>query len=1122
MNQSWKILNLSCFVKCTVLLSVCLVFTIFCTSGYTAEETKSLNRLRALGQAYMEEEEFPNAIDSYKQAVALEPQSASDRVNLGIAYYHGDHNKQAIQTLENSLELDPNNIFAFYTLGLAHKKIGDSTSALHYFQKVAEQDDTDAATTYNVGLALSKIGRADEAVPWFEKTIELDPKHSSSYYQLMMHAMRSKNRNKALELQKKFRELKQTEEQKPPDAVDEGTYLGPIVFEIPRSEQLKFTSDLSIHLQENIAFQQSLQEALGVERGRFLAVIPDVIQKQILAIVSSEKGCFAVLQDQEMHAKQITEPVYWSGCAYTDYDNDEDPDLLLYGNEKTILLRNDGNLEFTDTSETIGLPQSGSHDAVWVDFDHEGDLDLILACKDADNLVYQNNGDGSFTNITGQVEGLDLTGTLAISVCDFDNDNDLDFVRINSKKQLEIISNLRQNRFTKVNANALSFDESSLENLQIECRDFDNDRRMDIAFTNVSLSNIKHSNTGKTLVFRVNEDWSLSPLEPFTLDDPLQKQIRAVFDANNDGYDDFLADYYGERSPVLYLNQFPLPPQANEHEIPLKRMSPVLTADYDFEGDLDVFTLSDEGKLTLLMNGGGNRNHWISMTVKGNKNSKDGYGSKVIVKDGLFLQKKEITSAAVHLGLGSREQTDVIRMTWPNGIFQNVIHAAADQILHVTEKPGYVGSCAFVYAWNGDKFEFIADSLCTAPIGLYVGGGYFPPDPEEFIRIRGDQLQAKDGKLELRIREELREIIYFDEVELLSVSHPSEIDLFVNERFTTPPFPEFKLIGMSPNARPPRNAVDQNGNDVTELLAENDHHYPRPFSPSRYTGLGNEHHFEIDLGALSNAETIYLFMTGYVDWPSSSEALALEQNPSLDFVMPYLQVKNEQGDWVTALNPMGFPAGKLKTVPLDISNIFPTEDRTIRIVSTLQIHWDQILVDTTPILKEFKITKHPLLTADLRYGGYSKPYILSGRGPTWYDYNVRFTNSRWDYQTGFFTRFGDVFPLLQDFDDQYVIMQHGDEVALQFQNNEQTKANDRSTTTHFLRFAGWVKDADHLTAYGSTVEPLPFKAMSGYPYGPDEFYPLDTEHLDYLATYNTREIRQTNEPMNIPQKITQN
>ncbi len=87
----------------------------------------------------------------------------------------------------------------------------------------------------------------------------------------------------------------------------------------------------------------------------------------------------------------------------------------------------------------------------------------------------------------------------------------------------------------------------------------------------------------------------------------------------------------------------------------------------------------------------------------------------------------------------------------------------------------------------------------------------------------------------------------------------------------------------------------------------------------------------------------------------------------------------------------------------------------------------------------------------------------------------------------------------------------GDEIALRFEPKSADPA-----VTYFLRLTGWAKDLDCSTTYSQTVEPLPFKEMSGYPYGKDETYPYDQEHIEYLLQYNTRAVREQNEPLMVP------
>ncbi|MBN2328855.1 MAG: VCBS repeat-containing protein [Candidatus Omnitrophica bacterium] len=1109
--------------------------------AFSGEASKAdLNRLRLLGTAYMEEEDFENAVRVFKEAAAIAPQSASDVINLGIAHYHGDLNDDSIRILSSAREMAPDNPFANYSLGLAYKKIGDTTNALSYFERVAAVDQSDPATLYNLGLANFNLKNNDVAAQWFEKTIQLDPKHSASFYNLFLYYARvKKDMAYAKKLMTQFQELKKTEPDRPADAVDEGKFLGPIEFDIPVEERLNFTSDLPARFAISDVWTEAVRHAVGSTDGRFLAAIPDLPTRTTALVVSErnwktldnpqegEKTHVLIVDAKGSVIQQSTIEGVWSNAAPADYDNDGDVDLILHDHSKTAMYRNEGDWNLMNVTGLLRLPSDGCSQALWTDFDAEGDLDLFLARPNQGDLILQNNGNGGFENITGSIEGLSLGRSQSLAASDLDNDNDLDIVRFDINGNLEIFENLREVRFQKFHSSSIQ--EEGVQNafVQIECKDFDNDGTMEIGLTGWKSPNAP--------IFRLDAKKQLQPVE-LCIQLNGRASVSKTADVNNDGYEDFLLDlglgsaawgFSGAPYSPIVINQHPRTfsvPERNSDWRPEEILQggfyfknrPVIT-DLDFDGDLDL--LAFDQNLHVFENQASRSNRSIALKIEGAKNSTEGYGAKILVKDDLFFVKKEVGSSVTHIGVGERDQVDVIRITWPNGIFQNLIHTPAGTIRSVTEKPGYAGSCLFVYTWNGREYEFIADSLCNAPLGLYVGGGYYPPNPDEYIRILGDQMQKKDGAYEILMREELREITYLDQMELLSATHPETVEIHSNECFTMPPFPEFQLIGMSKNARPPRRVVDNHGRDVTELIAQNDYRYPIPWKgESRMDGIVKEHYFEIDLGDIGDAQPIYLFMTGYLDWPNSSNARALEQNPEHDFVMPLLQVKNAEGEWQTVRNPMGFPAGKLKTVPVDLTDVFLTEDRTLRIASTVQVHWDRMLVDDSPILDGFTIEHYPLKDADLRYGGYARTYQLSDHGPQWYDYSARYTNSRWDYQIGDFTRFGDVTPLLTAFDDKYAIIQHGDEVCVHFDAGKAPR-RESGSLTFFMKAIGWVKDLDSNTAFSQTVEPLPFKGMSGYPYGEDESYPWDEEHVAYWLQYNTRVFNRRNEPLRIPRTI---
>jgi hypothetical protein len=107
-------------------------------------------------------------------------------------------------------------------------------------------------------------------------------------------------------------------------------------------------------------------------------------------------------------------------------------------------------------------------------------------------------------------------------------------------------------------------------------------------------------------------------------------------------------------------------------------------------------------------------------------------------------------------------------------------------------------------------------------------------------------------------------------------------------------------------------------------------------------------------------------------------------------------------------------------------------------------------------------------------------------------------------QAGDYTRYGDVLPLLMSFDDRFVVFGTGDEIALEFDPVKLPQLPAGWTRDYFFLVSGYEKDMDFYAADGFTVEPLPFRAMPGYPYPGS--YPMDPKHMDYVLEYNTRHV----------------
>ena len=140
----------------------------------------------------------------------------------------------------------------------------------------------------------------------------------------------------------------------------------------------------------------------------------------------------------------------------------------------------------------------------------------------------------------------------------------------------------------------------------------------------------------------------------------------------------------------------------------------------------------------------------------------------------------------------------------------------------------------------------------------------------------------------------------------------------------------------------------------------------------------------------------------------------------------------------------------------------------------------------------------------LGWRGFSAEVKPDGREPTAYDYHRVSAAAPWKLMPGRYTREGDVLPLLSAIDDRFVILAPGDEIALSFDAAAVAAPLSEWTTTFLLFVDGFSKEMNLHSGSPDQVEPLPFHAMTGYPYPPSERYPETVEHRQYRATYNTR------------------
>jgi len=307
--------------------------------------------------------------------------------------------------------------------------------------------------------------------------------------------------------------------------------------------------------------------------------------------------------------------------------------------------------------------------------------------------------------------------------------------------------------------------------------------------------------------------------------------------------------------------------------------------------------------------------------------------------------------------------------------------------------------------------------------------------------------------------------------------------------------------------RLPVSAYDKDGTDLIPLIAEEDDKYVSDLKPGKYQGFTEMTELIMNLGEIDPSDSLRLYLNGWIFPSDASINASISQSSELKTISPVIQAIDKTGEWITIIDDLSFPMGKDKTIIADLTGKIPASDPRIRILTNMQIYWDHIFFTSNDPDAPVRLYKLKPSSADLHYRGFSRGYRKGGRyGPHWFDYSDITTEQKWRDLSGNYTRYGDVLPLLLEADDKYIIKNAGDETTVKFSTKSLSELPEGWKRDFIIHSVGWVKDGDLNTATGNMVMPLPFHGMKSYPYGDDESYPSDPEHLDYLNKYNTRKV----------------
>ena len=777
----------------------------------TPQVREQAAKLNNLGVAMMNQQLMEKAVQKFDAAYKADPSLSVAELNKGIALLNLQKLPEAEEALQAALKQDPANPRIWYNLGLVHRSEGKTADAIQDFKKVLTIVPNDPDVYYFLGTFYSQEQDYPKAIDAFQQALKINPLHASAEFGLARALQRSGQTDAAREHLKAFEHLTHSK------------ISSPMTLTYGEQGKLSIAQDVitaapAVGPMIPVTF---VEEALGggsnglakdenndVPRGGLCMLDVYGDGKLDLVVMGGGQHAVRILRNlgggkwKPMDGKESGLDLAGPGiaCAVGDYDNDGKNDLALALSDRVLLFHNDGNGKFSDVTTAVGITALNQPAGLtFVDYDHDGDLDLlvtgqVVGAAKTPNVLWRNNGNKTFTNWT-QEKGLGgEESTVGATLSDINNDRAVDLVVTGSGSAPTVYLNPREGNFKAVPLYAAAANLPPTVGVYVF--DFNKDGWMDVALTHAAAPGVS--------LWR-NVDGAHFERVDLPINAKRGWGITAV-DFDNDGWIDLAAVVETEKGPEVRVlrNKGPqgfedVSAQLGLDKIKLTEPRSLIAADVDGKLAADLIVSQLGGDPVILRNQGGTRNHAIRIDLKGLADNKTGLGTKIeIFADGLW-QKWEVPGAAGYLsqgapevlaGLGKASQVDIVRMLWPTGVLQDEIDVAINQPVSFMELDRRGSSCPTLFAWNGSKYEFVADVIGAGVVGHWISPtATNTPDPEEWIKIEGSQLRPRDGYLSVRFGEPMEEVNYIDQLRMLAVDHPVGTEVYPDERFLDdPPF----------------------------------------------------------------------------------------------------------------------------------------------------------------------------------------------------------------------------------------------------------------------------------------------------------------------------------------------
>jgi Tfp pilus assembly protein PilF len=1047
-------------------------------------------RLMSRGNGYLENGDATNAIAIYNEALDLAPENTDVHLNLANADLLAGRNADALESCQQTLRLDHNSAAAYYLMGCAYMRLDQPGPAVQAFQQSQKIDPAVTALNFQLGLAQARLGHLDDAIREFETVIQFDPEHPSAHYQLSRLYQQT---GRAQDAERELQRHQQILAKSPDNTPNTIAAFERCKYTQPRSPLILAQPDqrgVPVH------FVDATPAAFGAGARDYhgpMAVINYNHDGRNSLFVLNEKKGFGLLDNRQGRFEPLGEwlpakpAAAYRCCLVGDLDNDRFEDVVVLGENASQIFKFNTNGQMSDYTKMAGLGDLKARGGLLADLDFTGKLGLLAVLPEGRGLrAYRNIGNFYFLDKT-MSSGLpaDLSDIEQVTVEDWNNEG-LPGVFATRKSGAPIF-------FAKKRAG--SFVETNLTSdwpagSVMATGDLNNDLLPDAVVAGDADLNIIFGGMNKRQTL---------PLRG------LQVKGLLLVDYDNDGWLDVVAYGNGIR---VWRNKGRNGFADVTDDLGLdgvRSVDAMVAADFEGNGATDLVISSTNG-LQFLRNVGGNANKQLKLRLAGNRSNASALGVRIELTAGNWRTSRTVKQLPLEIGVGQHDKIDSLKIHWFDLATTLVDVPVESKPLTLDELTLPTGSCPYLYAWDGQRFKFVTDILGAAPLGLPVAEGrYIDADAEEIVALGDDHhLVARNGTYEVRVTEELREVLYLDEASLIAVDHPAGTFVYPTSKLHAgKPFPPHELWTLRPMA-PLQQALRSDGFNVTEALAQIDNRMVSPvrLRQPQLRGLAEPFSITMDFGPLPVERPLVLALTGWLRFGGGMANIAASLDPALPFPFPTLEVQLADGSWKQVLADVGAPAGKTKTILVDLQNKLPPGSGRLRLTTAFEIHWDCAALYEKIMTAADRRTVLSPDRADLHWRGFSQYESLPPWLPLTPDYDRVLSTPPWDRTpAGWCTRYGAVDKLIKDRDDALALLNGGDELALSFKPDQLPPKPPGYTRDFFLHLVGWDKDADFHVGHGWSVEPLPFNGMDDQSYGEEKSRAAEQNWTNH---YNTR------------------